>query len=153
MSGSREREKRQAERLEAEHAAGSEERRRHLIQLGSAAAFLAIVVVAVLIVISQSQTSGGDTNLEKVSEVKAELKGIPQRELILGDPKAKVELIEYGDLQCPICKGFSEEILPAAIQNQIRTGKAKLVFRNFPIIGPQSGPAGAAARYASWTGV
>ena len=145
MSGRQEREKRKAERLEAEQAAGSQERRRRLIQLGSAAVFLAIVVVAVLIVISQTQTSGGDTNLEKVSEVKAELRGIPQRDLVLGNPNAKVELIEYGDLQCPVCKAFSEEILPAAIQNQIRTGKAKLVFRNFPIIGPQSAPAGAAA--------
>lgn len=145
MSAKRERERRQAERLEAEQGADREERRRRLLQLGSAAAFLAIVVVAVLIVISQTQTDGGDTNIEGAAEVKTELKGIPQRELVLGDPKAKVELIEYGDLQCPVCKAFAEEILPAAIQNQIRTGKAKLVFRNYPIIGPQSTPAGAAA--------
>jgi protein-disulfide isomerase len=145
MSAKRERERRQAERVEAEQAAGSEERRRRLLQLGSAAVFLAIAVVAVLIVISQTQTDGGDTNIEGTAEVKAELKGIPQRELILGDPTAKVELIEYGDLQCPVCKAFSEEILPAAIRNQVRSGKAKLVFRNYPIIGSQSTPAGAAA--------
>jgi protein-disulfide isomerase len=145
MSAKQERERRQAERLEAEQAAGGKERRRRLLQLASAAVFLAIVVVAVLIVISQTQTDGGDTNIEGTAEVKAELKGIPQRELVLGDPAAKVEVIEYGDLQCPVCKAFSEEILPAVIRNQVRTGKAKLVFRNYPIIGPQSTPAGAAA--------
>jgi protein-disulfide isomerase len=145
MSGRKERERRRTERLEAEQVAGSEERRRRLLQFGSAAVFLAIVVVAVLIVRNVTQTDGGDTDLEKVAEVKAELKGIPQRDLVLGDPQAKVTLYEFGDLQCPVCKAFSEEILPDAIQNQVRAGKAKLIFRNYPIIGAQSGPAGAAA--------
>ena len=145
MSGRQERARRQAERLEAEQTANSEERRRRLIQLGSAAAFLAIVVVAVLIVISQTQTSGGDTNLEKVSEVKAELKGIPQRELVLGDPKAKVTLYEFGDLKCPVCKAFSEEIVPSVIDSKVRSGEAKLEFKNYTIIDQESTPAGAAA--------
>jgi protein-disulfide isomerase len=145
MSAKREREKRQAERLEAERAAGSEERRRRLIQLGSAAAFLALVVVAVLIVISQTQTDGGDTDLEKVAEVKAELKGIPQRGLVLGDPDAKVTLYEFGDLKCPVCKAFSEEVIPSIIDSRVRSGEAKLEFKNFTIIDEQSTPAGAAA--------
>ena len=46
-----------------------EERRQRLLQLGSAAAFLAVVAVAVLIVVSQNQGSGGDTNLEDVGLV------------------------------------------------------------------------------------
>lgn len=145
MSAKRERERRRTERLEAEQAADSEERRRRLIQLGSAAAFLAIVVVAVLIVISQTQTSGGDTNLEKVAEVKAELKGIPQRDLVLGDPNAKVTLYEFGDLKCPVCKAFSEEIVPAVIDSKVRSGEAKLEFKNLTIIDEESTAAGAAA--------
>ena len=32
---------------------------------------------------------------------------------------AKVELIEYGDLQCPVCKAYSEEVLPQVIENQV----------------------------------
>ena len=79
---------------------------------GSAAAFLAIVAVAVLIVVSGNKTSGGDTNLEDVGLVEGQLQGIPQNGMVLGDPQAKVTLIEFGDLQCPVCKGFSEEIIP-----------------------------------------
>ena len=71
---------------------------------------------------------------------------------MLGDPKAKVELIEYGDLQCPVCKAYSEEVLPQIIENQVKKGKAKLIFRNFTIIGPQSAPAGAAALAAGAQG-
>lgn len=121
------------------------ERRRLLLQIGSAAVFLAIVVVAVLIVVSANETDGGDTELEDVGVVKRDLKGIPQRGLVLGDPAAAVTLYEYGDLQCPVCKAFSEEIVPAAIDSKVRSGEAKVEFRNFVIISDESIPAAAAA--------
>lgn len=123
----------------------NEERRRRLLQVGSAAVFLAIVAVAVLVVITQNETSGGDTNLEGVGSVKRELSGIPQKALILGEPQAKVTLAEFGDLQCPVCKGFSEEIIPDVIESQVRSGKAKIAFRNYTIINEESIPAAAAA--------
>src|SRR5262249_46048751 len=96
MSGKNAREARREERLEAESAGEREERRKRLLQIGSAAVFLAIVVVAVLIVVSASESSGGDTNLEDVGMVQRQLQGIPQAGLVLGDPKAKVTLFEYG---------------------------------------------------------
>jgi protein-disulfide isomerase len=123
----------------------NDERRKRLLQIGSAAVFLAIVAVAVLIVITQSETSGGDTSLEEVGAVKRELSGIPQSGLTLGEPSAKVTLAEFGDLQCPVCKGFSEEIIPDVIDSKVRSGEAKIEFRNFTIISQESIPAAAAA--------
>jgi protein-disulfide isomerase len=122
-----------------------EGRRRHLLQLGSAAVFLAIVAVAVLIVVSANEGSGGDTNLEDTGLVGRQLKGIPQNGMVLGQPSAKVTLIEFGDLQCPVCKGFSEEIIPEVIDSKVRSGEAKIDFRNYTIISQESIPAGAAA--------
>jgi protein-disulfide isomerase len=145
MSGRGSREARREERLQAEGENQREERRKRLLQIGSAAVFLAIVVVAVLIVIGQSQTSGGDANLEDTGLVSRQLKGIPQNGLVLGDPAAKVTLVEFGDLQCPVCKGFSEEIIPDVIDSKIRGGEAKIDFRNFTIIDQDSIPAAAAA--------
>lgn len=124
---------------------GSEERRKRLLQVGSAAAFLVVAVVLVLIVVSSNKTSGGDANLEDVGLVAGQLKGIPQNGLVLGEPGAKVTLYEFGDLKCPVCKGFSEEIVPNVIDAKVRGGEAKIEFKNFTIIDEESTPAGAAA--------
>jgi protein-disulfide isomerase len=120
--------------------------------MAAGAAFLAVALVLVLIVVNSSDGSGGDTNLEEVTAVRQLLNGIPQQGMLLGDPKAPVELVEFGDLQCPACKGYSEEILPPIIESKVKKGEAKLDFRNFTIIGEQSTPAGAAALAAGEQG-
>ncbi len=146
MSGRKDREARREERLREEATAGSAERRQRLIKLASAIGFLAVAAVAVLVVVSQSQTSGGDAgNISETAEVQQLLSGIPQTGTVLGPPAVKVTLYEFGDLQCPVCKGYSEEILPTVIENKVRSGEAKIDFRNYTIIGAQSTPAGAAA--------
>jgi protein-disulfide isomerase len=146
MSGRRDREARREERLREERQAGATERRGRMVKLASAGAFLALVVVAVLIVVSGGNNGGGDSsNIVEAKEVDQLLAGIPQEGMVLGNSGAKVKVLEFGDLQCPVCKGYSEEVLPQVIENQVQSGKAKLDFRNFTIIGPQSKPAGAAA--------
>jgi protein-disulfide isomerase len=145
LSGRKDRERRREERLRHEEQAKEGERRRRIVQLASALAFVAIAVVAVLVVISQSQTDGGDTELEGGEQVTAGLAGIPQRGLVLGKPTAPVTLVEFGDLRCPVCKGVAEEILPEVIDSKVRSGEAKLEFRNFSILGPESDAAAAAA--------
>jgi len=146
MSGRRDREARREERLQEERQAGASERRQRLIKLASAAAFLVLVAVAVLIVISQSESDGGDAgNVVEAEVVDQELAGIPQKGMVLGEPSAEVRLLEFADLQCPVCKGYSEEVLPQLIENKVKSGEARIDFRNFTIIDAQSTPAGAAA--------
>jgi protein-disulfide isomerase len=115
--------------------------------------FLAIAGVVVLIVVNANKSSGGDaSNLQGVGEVNRALAGIPQNGLLLGDPKAPVTLVEFGDLKCPVCASFSKEIIPAVIDSKVRSGAARIEFRNFTIIDEQSGPAGAAALAAGEQG-
>ncbi len=52
---------------------------------------------------------------------------------VLGNPKAPVTIIEYASLTCPHCAHFDKEILPQVKKQLIDTGKAKLVFRDFPL--------------------
>jgi protein-disulfide isomerase len=134
-------------------SAQGEERRRRLLQLASAAVFLAIAGVVVLIVVNANKSSGGDaSNLQSVGEVNRALAGIPQNGMLLGDPKAPVTLVEFGDLKCPVCAAFSKEIIPAVIDSTVRDGAGRIEFRNYTIIDDQSGPAGAAALAAGEQG-
>lgn len=128
------------------------ERRQRLLQLAAGAVFLAIVAVAILIVVNAGGGSGGDTNLEGKAHVERLLSGIPQRGMVLGDPEAPVKLVEFGDLQCPFCKHYAEEVLPPIIENQVKNGQVKIEFRNYAIIGERSAPAGAAALAAGAQG-
>ena len=155
MSNKREREKRREERLREETKVASQDRRTRLLQLGAGAVFLAIIVVVVLIVVNSggSDSGGNAEELQEVAAVEKLFKGIEQSEMTLGDPKAPVELTEFGDLQCPVCKQYSEEILPPIIEGQVKQGQVKITFKNFVIIGPESIPAGQAALAAGEQGV
>jgi protein-disulfide isomerase len=154
VSGRQDREKRKQERIQAESKVDAKDRRTRLLQFGAGAVFLVIAAVVVLIVASSNGSkSGGDaSNLKEVSTVENLLKGIPQSGLTLGDPKAPVALNEYGDLQCPICKEYSEEFLPSIIEGQVKEGQVKITFHNFVIISEQSYPAGQAALAAGAQG-
>jgi protein-disulfide isomerase len=129
------------------------DRRTRMLQLAAGAAFLALAAVLVLIVVSSSGGGdGGDTELEGAAAVNKILAGVPQNEMTLGDPGAAAELVEFGDLQCPVCAAYSEEILPPIIEDQVKNGDVKIDFRNFTIISQESVPAGAAALAAGEQG-
>ncbi len=70
------------------------------------------------------------------------------RDAILGNKNAPVTIIEYGDYQCPFCAQYFENVEPSLVKNYINTGKAKLVFRNFAFLGPESIAAAEAAECA-----
>ena len=147
--------KEQKDRLRAERLAREEEeqaaaRRKRVIQYGALAGLLALVVVVALIVASQN--NGGDAtgagageDVADTSLVDQQLKGIPQRGTVLGDPKSKVTVVEYGDLQCPVCRQFSDQVTPDIISDIVRKGAATYDFRQWAIIGPDSITAAKAA--------
>jgi protein-disulfide isomerase len=53
---------------------------------------------------------------------------------ILGNKStAKVAIIEFSDYECPFCKRHFEQTYPQIKKDYIDTGKAILVFRDFPL--------------------
>lgn len=128
------------------------ERRQRLLQMAAGATFLALAVVLVLIVVNSSGNGGDAKNIDGKAEVSRLLTGIPQNRMVLGDPKAPVTLIEFGDLQCPVCAGFAKELMPPIVEDQVKNGEAKIEFRNLTILGEESVPAGAAALAAGEQG-
>jgi protein-disulfide isomerase len=154
MSGQKDREKRREERLAAEQKAAGADRRTRLLQLSAGGVFLAIIVVVVIIIVAGSGgSSGGDAeNVVAKKDVDTLLAGLPQKKTVLGKETAPVTLYEYGDLQCPVCKEYSEEFLPKLIEKQVKNGELKIVYRDFIIIGEESIPAGEAALAAGEQG-
>lgn len=65
-------------------------------------------------------------------------------EAVMGDPAAKVEIVEYASTTCSHCKAFHEEVLPELKAKYIDTGNAKLVYRVMPTPPPELSVAGAA---------
>jgi protein-disulfide isomerase len=131
----REQSRAQRKALEEAEAAGAQ-RRKRLIQLGSVAGAVVVIVIVILVA-----TSGGSksTGLEKstgkapvkaTTEVVSLLSGIPQDGNTLGNPKAPVTMQYFGDLECPICKQFTEGALPTLITKYVRAGKLKIEYRN-----------------------
>ena len=57
---------------------------------------------------------------------------------ILGDNSADITILEWGDYQCTFCYRFHESSLNTIITDYIETGKARLVFKDFPLNGPDS---------------
>jgi protein-disulfide isomerase len=54
-------------------------------------------------------------------------------EKILGNAEAEVTIIEYASLTCPHCANFHKETLPKIKAEYVDTGKAKFIFRDFPL--------------------
>ena len=59
---------------------------------------------------------------------------------VLGSPDARVEVVEYGDLECPVCASFSTVQFPDIKTRLIDAGKIRFRYRDFPLDGPHKHP-------------
>jgi protein-disulfide isomerase len=57
----------------------------------------------------------------------------PLGDMILGDDKAPVTIIEYASMTCPHCAAFHAQTYPELKKRFIDTGKARFIFREFPL--------------------
>ena len=73
-----------------------------------------------------------------------------KNEPFIGDPKAPLTLVEWSDFQCPYCKRFHEKTLPVLVDKYVKTGKLKIVLKDYPFLGPDS-QAAAVASNAVWS--
>ena len=93
------------------------------------------MVIAVVVSSGGSSTkTDSKGKVEGASQTTQLLKGIPQKGITLGDPKAPVTLTEFADLQCPFCRDYTLKTFPTIVAKYVRTGKVKMVFRNYAFI-------------------
>lgn len=104
--------------------------------LGTAAALAALLVGASLI---GARDDGPAPAPAAAPEREPSLfAGIEQHGAALGSPDAPVTLVEYADLQCPYCAQWSRDALPTLVEDYVRAGKLRIVFRGLAFIGQDS---------------
>ncbi len=135
------------------------------VGVGAAAAAIAIALILVSVLGSsngttatasttaptRTETSGNSITAGRApgaATTAALFRGIPQRLNQLGKANAKVTMVEFADPQCPYCRQFALDALPAIVKEYVRTGKVKLVYFGIEIIGPNS-EQGLRAMYAA----
>ena len=57
----------------------------------------------------------------------------PLGDMVMGDEKAPVTIIEYASMTCPHCAHFHETTWPELKKRYIDTGKVRFIFREFPL--------------------
>ena len=55
---------------------------------------------------------------------------------MMGNPNAKVKLVEIGSLFCPVCKRFADEGMPTLVNTYVKSGQVSWEFRPYIIHGP-----------------
>jgi protein-disulfide isomerase len=57
---------------------------------------------------------------------------VTEDDFVVGDKNAPVTIIEYSSLSCSHCANFHNNTLDDLIKEYVDTGKARIVFRDFP---------------------
>jgi protein-disulfide isomerase len=60
----------------------------------------------------------------------------PEGGFRMGNPNAKLKLVEYGSLACPHCRHFEETGYKPLVQQYVRSGGVSYEFRNFLLNAP-----------------
>ncbi|EPA04323.1 DsbA family protein [Candidatus Nitrosarchaeum limnium] len=89
-----------------------------------------IIAIAGAVLISTNYNSESQSNKLSIDTTK----GSP----VLGESSAPITIIEFGDYQCPFCQKWNQNTKPLIDRDYISTGKVKLIYVDFPIVGPDS---------------
>jgi len=86
--------------------------------------------------------SVGSGTLGKAATEPVDVEGLDNMETLVslaqgvtkGNADAPITIAEFADYQCPGCGAFTLTVKPQLDRNYVQTGKAKLVYYDFPLI-------------------
>ncbi len=94
--------------------------------------YLAIpIMIGVLVGGVLSEYGVNSNNSEKLTSTKLIENGSP----VMGNTNAPITILEWGDYQCTFCYKFHQNTLDIINEDFIKTGKVKIIFKDFPLNG------------------
>jgi len=97
--------------------------------------YLAIpIMIGVLVGGVLSEYGVNSNNSEKLTSTKLIENGSP----FMGNINAPITIVEWGDYQCTFCYKFHQNTLDIINEDFIKTGKVKIIFKDFPLNGVDS---------------
>ena len=114
---------------------------------------IAVLVGAAIIAVALIFGSGAKpaaTGQQGAAAVKVNIKDVStEGEPFIGNANAPVTMAFWFDYQCPFCKKFEENVGTQLYENYVKTGKLKIVFKDFQFLGDDSTVGGEFGR-AMW---
>jgi protein-disulfide isomerase len=100
----------------------------------------------------QQQQPGRQSGLQDGAQV--DKKFAVDQGRVKGDKNAKVTMYEFSDFECPFCGRFYTDTFKALDEKYIKTGKIKVVYKDYPLtsLHPHAQKAAEAARCAQEQG-
>ncbi|MEX2052595.1 MAG: DsbA family protein [Candidatus Paceibacterota bacterium] len=96
----------------------------------AAALLIAGVMISGAILLKDSQPPSGEpSDANNNGNISVEMSPINKDDHIVGNPNAKIIIVEYSDLDCPYCKVFHQTMQQVVASNQ----NVAWVYRHYPI--------------------
>lgn len=110
---------------------------------------LGVVAVVGAAAVWYGTRGGGVAVVEPVELGNLDDADVQSRALVatVGDPDAKITIVEFGDYQCPGCRHFATSVKPFIDMTYVEEGIAKFEYRDFPL---EQHPHAFLAARASW---
>ncbi len=107
-----------------------------------------IIIAGAVVYSSNNNNIARNTNTvvaQKTAQkpIAVDIKNVDTKnEPYIGNPNAPVTIAYWFDFQCPFCRRFEENSLPTIVNDYVKTGKVRVVFKDFQFLGPDSQDAG-----------
>lgn len=99
-----------------------------------------VALIAILAIMAFRGTGGGATGGAVVPTGGADptptvidMEALLDDDAVKGDADAPVTIVEWSDYECPFCARFYTETEKLIDEQYVKTGKVKLVYRDFPL--------------------
>ena len=99
-----------------------------------------IYFLAIPIIIGMLIGIGLVSNLEQDSSNPSLLtkENLIKGSVLMGNPNAKITIVEFGDYQCTFCYKFHDETMKKITDEYIKTNNVNFIYKDFPLNGKQS---------------